>query len=61
MSRDVSRAASAVAAAEFRLATPWSKTGKRKAARKVVKKMRPKLDKSFSCLFCNHEQSIYTT
>ncbi|KAJ2719055.1 hypothetical protein GGI07_005439 [Coemansia sp. Benny D115] len=32
--------------------------GKRKSSRKVVKKERPKLDKTFDCLFCNHEGSI---
>ncbi|KAI9353257.1 transcription elongation factor Elf1 like-domain-containing protein [Zopfochytrium polystomum] len=35
--------------------------GKRKSSRKVVKKARPKLDKDFACLFCNHDRSILTT
>ncbi|KAJ1652714.1 hypothetical protein IWW47_002390 [Coemansia sp. RSA 2052] len=32
--------------------------GKRKSSRKVVKKVQPKLDTTFDCVFCNHEQSI---
>ncbi|KAJ2007678.1 hypothetical protein H4R26_000636 [Coemansia thaxteri] len=32
--------------------------GKRKSARKVVKKEQPKLDTTFDCLFCNHEKCI---
>ncbi|KAJ1807320.1 hypothetical protein LPJ75_004830 [Coemansia sp. RSA 2598] len=32
--------------------------GKRKSSRKVVKKERPKLDTTFACLFCNHENTI---
>ncbi|KAI8055455.1 transcription elongation factor Elf1 like-domain-containing protein, partial [Syncephalis plumigaleata] len=32
--------------------------GKRKSARKPVAKVRQRLDKQFSCIFCNHEKSI---
>ncbi|KAJ2900323.1 hypothetical protein IWW38_000582 [Coemansia aciculifera] len=32
--------------------------GKRKSSRKVVKKVQPKLDTTFDCVFCNHEQCI---
>ncbi|KAJ1975040.1 hypothetical protein H4R34_004489 [Dimargaris verticillata] len=32
--------------------------GKRKSARKPVKKEKVRLDKVFDCLFCNHEKSI---
>ncbi|KAI7862557.1 transcription elongation factor Elf1 like-domain-containing protein [Spinellus fusiger] len=32
--------------------------GKRKAKRKVAKKLKDKLDVQFNCLFCNHEKSV---
>ncbi|KAJ2741345.1 hypothetical protein GGI20_005254 [Coemansia sp. BCRC 34301] len=32
--------------------------GKRKSSRKVVKKVQPKLETTFDCVFCNHEKSI---
>jgi transcription elongation factor Elf1 len=32
--------------------------GKRKSARKVVKKGKLALDKSFACVFCNHERTV---
>ncbi|KAI9595551.1 transcription elongation factor Elf1 like-domain-containing protein [Syncephalis fuscata] len=32
--------------------------GKRKSARKPMTRVRQKLDKQFSCIFCNHEKSI---
>ncbi|KAI8886929.1 Elf1-domain-containing protein [Backusella circina FSU 941] len=32
--------------------------GKRKTKRKPQKKLKDKLDTTFSCLFCNHESSI---
>ncbi|KAL7752434.1 hypothetical protein RI367_001968 [Sorochytrium milnesiophthora] len=32
--------------------------GKRKSARKVVVKRKPKLDTAFNCLYCNHEQAV---
>lgn len=35
--------------------------GKRKSARKPVKKIKQKLDVTFSCLFCNHEKSVICT
>ncbi|KAI8841326.1 transcription elongation factor Elf1 like-domain-containing protein [Chytridium lagenaria] len=34
--------------------------GKRKAAKRQTTKVKTKLDKEFSCLFCNHEKSIVT-
>ncbi|KAL2913586.1 hypothetical protein HK105_206888 [Polyrhizophydium stewartii] len=32
--------------------------GKRKSARKPQKKIKTTLDKEFSCLFCNHENTV---
>lgn len=32
--------------------------GKRKSARKPVKKIKQTLDTTFTCLFCNHEKSV---
>ncbi|RKP04645.1 transcription elongation factor 1, partial [Thamnocephalis sphaerospora] len=32
--------------------------GKRKSSRKPVVRIKPKLDKQFSCIFCNHEKSV---
>lgn len=35
--------------------------GKRKSARKPVKKIKQTLDITFTCLFCNHEKSVICT
>ncbi|ODV65264.1 hypothetical protein HYPBUDRAFT_114158 [Hyphopichia burtonii NRRL Y-1933] len=35
--------------------------GKRKTARKPVKKIKQTLDITFTCLFCNHEKSVICT
>lgn len=35
--------------------------GKRKATRKPPKKVRQKLEVTFTCLFCNHERSVICT
>ncbi|PWA00421.1 hypothetical protein BB558_003529 [Smittium angustum] len=50
------------------LAYDWSQPGtselekpmrtKLKSAKKVVKRLKPKLDTLFDCLFCNHEKSV---
>ena len=35
--------------------------GRRKAAKKVVKKKKPTVARTFKCLFCNHEDSVSCT
>lgn len=35
--------------------------GKRKSSAKPVKKIKQKLDITFTCLFCNHEKSVICT
>jgi transcription elongation factor Elf1 len=35
--------------------------GKRKTAAKPMKKIKQKLDTTFTCLFCNHEKSVICT
>jgi transcription elongation factor Elf1 len=32
--------------------------GRRKAAKKVIKRVKPVVAKVFKCLFCNHEASV---
>ncbi|CAN3365354.1 transcription elongation factor 1 [Diutina catenulata] len=35
--------------------------GKRKSSAKPVKKIKQKLESTFTCLFCNHERSVICT
>ena len=41
-------------------AISFSKMGKRKSTRKVAKKEKTVLDKTFGCVFCNHEDTVST-
>ncbi|KAJ3099960.1 hypothetical protein HDU97_002632 [Phlyctochytrium planicorne] len=38
--------------------TKLGEMGKRKAAKRQSTKVKTKLDKEFSCLFCNHEKTV---